>query len=88
MRFVSKPADLSCDRWPAIQGPRRAAQGFIAAGTNFNVGVQALNALGGTTPNFRARILRPKPVKVTFVALDLPDWVAVTPALYLVGPIV
>ncbi|MDB2509583.1 Ig-like domain-containing protein [Pseudomonadales bacterium] len=69
--FISKPADLvvSVASNPATTA---SGSGFIAAGTNFNVGVQALNALGGTTPNF-GQESSAETAKVTFVALTYPD---------------
>ena len=68
--FVSKPADLSVSV-ASNPGTTSSGSGFIAAGTNFNVGVQALNALGGTTPNF-GQESPAETVKVTFVALTYP----------------
>ena len=68
--FVSKPADLvvSVASNPATTA---SGSGFITAGTNFNVGVQALNALGGTTPNF-GQESPAETAKVTLVALTYP----------------
>ena len=68
--FVSKPADLSVSV-ASNPGTTSSGSGFIAAGTNFNVGVQALNALGGTTPNF-GQESSAETAKVTFVALTYP----------------
>jgi len=68
--FVSKPADLSVSV-ASNPGTTSSGSGFIAAGTNFNVGVQALNALGGTTPNF-GQESPAETAKVTLVALTYP----------------
>ena len=68
--FISKPADLVVTV-ASNPGTTSSGSGFIAAGTNFNVGVQALNALGGTTPNF-GQESSAETAKVTFVALAYP----------------
>ena len=68
--FISKPADLvvSVASNPATTA---SGSGFITAGTNFNVGVQARNSLGGTTPNF-GQESSAETAKVALVALTYP----------------
>ena len=68
--FISKPADLvvSVASNPATTA---SGSGFITASTNFNVGVQAKNALGGTTPNF-GQESSAETAKVALVALTYP----------------
>jgi len=68
--FISKPADLvvSVTSNPATTA---SGSGFITAGTNFNVGVQAKNSLGGTTPNF-GQESSAETAKVALVALTYP----------------
>ena len=68
--FISKPADLvvSVASNPATTA---SGSGFITASTNFNVGVQARNSLGGTTPNF-GQESSAETAKVALVALTYP----------------
>ena len=68
--FVSKPSDLivSVASNPATTS---SGSGFMTAGSNFNVGVQAKNSLGGTTPNF-GQESSAETAKVAFVALTYP----------------
>ena len=68
--FISKPADLvvSVASNPATTA---SGSGFMTASTNFNVGVQARNSLGGTTPNF-GQESSAETAKVALVALTYP----------------
>jgi len=68
--FVSKPADLviTVSGNPATTS---SGSGFITAGTDFNVSVQAQNSQGGTTPNF-GQETSAETAKVSLVALTYP----------------
>ncbi|MBT6246327.1 MAG: hypothetical protein HOI43_12995, partial [Gammaproteobacteria bacterium] len=69
--FVSKPADL-VTTVTGNPGTTSSGNGFIAAGTDFSIAIEARNASGGTTPNF-GQETSPETAKANLVSLVYPS---------------